>query len=120
MTAVVGARRRKTCDEGHAGARRQSADTASSSWMAKSVESSHSVADAIAALPNFESLKYPKKQRMWAERPGGTLPHCERETTSLATIAARASGAMRGGGRGRRSDRSKLRRELSARQERRR
>lgn len=31
----------------------------SSTWMARPVELSHTVADAIAALPHFESLNYP-------------------------------------------------------------
>lgn len=55
--AMVGARRRKTYGEGQA---EQAAP--SSSWMAKPVESSEAVADATAAPPQIELLKYPTKE----------------------------------------------------------
>lgn len=48
----------------------------SSSWTARPVEPSDTIADAIAALPHFESLKYPtQERRARAERPGRALPY---------------------------------------------
>lgn len=46
----------------------------SSSWMARPVEPSDTVADAIAALPHFESLKYPTKEECAGRRARSSPP----------------------------------------------